>query len=156
MGLNYKICYKQGIENKAVDALFRVPPGPHQEVLAVSTLQAIWLKELVDEYASNANTAKLLTDLAVQSPSGHFSLQDGVIKYKGRVWVGHNSAIQLKIVQSLHSSPVGGYSSFPATYRRIKELFAWPRMKNMIKKFVSQCTICQQAKPERVKYPGLL
>jgi hypothetical protein len=60
MGLNDKICYKQGIENKVVDALSRVPPGPHQEVLVVSSLQAVWLKELVDTY-----TAKLLTRLAV-------------------------------------------------------------------------------------------
>jgi hypothetical protein len=29
-------------------------------------------------------------------------------------------------------------------------------MKKMIKQFVAQCTICQQAKPERVKYPGFL
>lgn len=128
MGLNYKICYKQGIENKVVDALSRVPPGPHQEVLAVSSLQAVWLKELVDTY-----TAKLLTRLAVQSPSGYFSLHDGVIKYKGRVWVGHSTSIQLQILQSLHSSPLGGHSGFPATYKRVKELFAWPGMKNMIK-----------------------
>jgi hypothetical protein len=29
-------------------------------------------------------------------------------------------------------------------------------MKQMIKDFVAQCTVCQQAKYERVKYPSLL
>jgi hypothetical protein len=29
-------------------------------------------------------------------------------------------------------------------------------MKNQIKEFVQSCMTCQQAKPERVKYPGLL
>lgn len=156
LGLNFKICYKQGVENRAADALSRVPPGPHQEVLAISTLQAIWLQELVDAYPSNPQTAKLLTTLAVQTISSHFSLQDGVIKYKGRVWVGHSPSIQLKILQSLHSAPLGGHSGFPVTYKRVKELFAWPGMKSMVKTFVSECTICQQAKTERVKYPSLL
>lgn len=132
--------------DRAADALSRVPPGPHQEILVVSTLQAVWLQELVDAYPSNPHTAKLLTTLAVQKEFGHFSLQDGVIRYKGRVWVGHCLPVQLQILQSLHSGPLGGHSGFPATYRRIKELFAWPRMKGMIKKFVSQCIICQQAK----------
>lgn len=110
---------------------------------------------MVDSYTSNVHTTKLLADLAVHSPS-HFSLDEGVIKYKRRVWVGHSPSIQPQILQSLHSSPLGGHSGFPVTYKRIKELFAWPEMKSMIKSFVAQCTICQQAKPERVKYPGLL
>ena len=29
-------------------------------------------------------------------------------------------------------------------------------MKNEIKEFVAACGVCQQAKPERVKYPSLL
>lgn len=110
----------------------------------------------MDTYTPDAHTKKLLTKLAMQKTSGHFTLQEGVIKYKGRVWVGHNSSIQLQILQSLHSGPLGGHSRFPVTYWRIKELFAWPGMKGMIKQFVAQCTICQRAKPERVKYPGLL
>jgi hypothetical protein len=68
-------------------------------------------------------------------------LEEGVIKYKGKVWVGHDASMQLKILQSLHSSPVGGHSGFSVTYKRIKELFAWPDMKKMIKQFVAQCTI---------------
>lgn len=42
------------------------------------------------------------------------------------------------------------------TYRRIKALFAWPGMKKQIKLKVKECSICQQAKPDRSKYPGLL
>lgn len=139
LGLNYKICYKQGVENKVADALSRVPLGPHREVLAFSTLQVVWLKELVDTYSSNghSHTAKLLSNLAIQSPSGHFSLQEGIIKYRGRIWVGHNTSIQLQILQSLHSGLLGGHSGFPATYKRIKELFAWPGMKGMVKLFVT-------------------
>jgi transposase InsO family protein len=51
---------------------------------------------------------------------------------------------------------LGGHSGVPVTYKRIKQLFSWPGMKKMIKDWVLSCSVCQQAKPERVKYPGLL
>ena len=59
-------------------------------------------------------------------------------------------------MSTLHDSAVGGHSGFPVTYRRIKSNFAWPGMKHQIREFVQGCQIYQQAKPERVKYPGLL
>ena len=102
-------------------------------------------------------TAKLLSTLAVQNPHGLFTLQHGIIIYKGRIWVSGNRSMKFKILESLHSSPLGGHSGFPVTYRRIKNLFTWPGQKGrIIKQFVAQCSICQQAKSERVKYPCLL
>jgi len=35
-------------------------------------------------------------------------------------------------------------------------MFAWPQMKQSVHDFVTRCQVCQQAKPEHVKYPGLL
>lgn len=66
----------------------------------------------------------------------------------------HNK--QLKIVHAVHGSPVGGHSGFHVTYHRIKKLFKWAGMKKMVKAFIEECKVCQQAKAERVKYPGLL
>jgi hypothetical protein len=51
---------------------------------------------------------------------------------------------------------MGGHSSTPVAIRRIKQYFVWPGLKKPIHAFVSSCQVCQQAKPERVKYPGLL
>jgi hypothetical protein len=51
---------------------------------------------------------------------------------------------------------VGGHSGFPVTYQRIRRLFAWPKMKDSIRAHVQTCTVCEQLKPERVNYPGLL
>lgn len=42
------------------------------------------------------------------------------------------------------------------TFRRIKSLFAWPKMKQMIKDSLKNCAVCLQAKPDRSRYPGLL
>jgi hypothetical protein len=38
----------------------------------------------------------------------------------------------------------------------VKQLFAWPALKKSVQQYVQSCEICQQAKTEHVKYPGLL
>lgn len=44
---------------------------------------------------------------------------------RGRIWIGANPALQLRIMQALHSSPLGGHSRFLVTYSRMRKLFAW-------------------------------
>lgn len=38
----------------------------------------------------------------------------------------------------------------------MKQLFYWTKTKDTVQTFVQQCDICQKAKPEHVKLPGLL
>jgi hypothetical protein len=38
----------------------------------------------------------------------------------------------------------------------VKQLFAWPKMKQFIREYVRGCPTCQQAKPEHVETSGLL
>lgn len=51
---------------------------------------------------------------------------------------------------------MGGHSGIHATYSRIKKIFACLGLKKMVYQYVRSCSTCQQAKPEHVKYPGLL
>jgi transposase InsO family protein len=99
-----------------------------------------------------------LSQLAVasQTTNSDFTLKDGVIRYKGRIWLGTNVQLQNKVISALHDSALGGHSGAPVSYRRIKQLFYWKGMKQAIHRFVQTCSICQQAKPDRLKSPGLL
>ena len=38
----------------------------------------------------------------------------------------------------------------------MKRLFAWPKLKSSVQQYVSTCSVCQQAKSEHTKLPGLL
>ena len=123
----------------------------------MSVCRPTWITEVMNGYFQDEHAQKLLTELAVDpSQNHHYSLQDGLIRYKGRLWIGHNTKVQNSILTALHSSGLGGHSGITATYNRIKSLFAWPNMKNQIEAFVQQCTVCQQAKVEHVKLPVLL
>ena len=57
---------------------------------------------------------------------------------------------------SLHTSGIGAYSGFQATYQHIKGLFAWLAMIQDTQAHVQNCTVCKQGKSEHIKKPGLL
>lgn len=156
LGLQYKIQYKQGVDNKVADALSHMPPA-NSELLAVSVVTPSWLHEMVDSYQGDSKAQDLLRSLATQkSVPAKFSLQQGIIRYKNKVWVGDSKELQLKIITAFHDSPLGGHSGIPVTIRRIKQLFYWKGLKASVVAFVNSCQVCQQSKPDRSKYPGLL
>jgi hypothetical protein len=76
LGLQYKICYKQGHTNRVADALSRLP-GDH--LYSITTVQPTWLLTVADSYSSHSDTAPLLKMLAAQTPSAQYRLQNGLI-----------------------------------------------------------------------------
>jgi transposase InsO family protein len=126
-------------------------------LFSISSGTPQWLTQVVEGYSSDAHAQQLLSELSVTGHSqGNFTLSQGILRYRGRVWLGANETLQLQVIRALHDSPMGAHSGFPVTYRRIKQLFAWARMKTQIKSYVMNCAVCQQAKPDRNRYPGLL
>ena len=99
MGLQFKIVYKKGKDNLAADALSRVA---HLHTLqAVSMVRPDWLQEVLHSYTTDSRAQKLLTQLAIQSPDmAGYSLDNGIIRYKNKLWIAQNSALQTKIISS--------------------------------------------------------
>ena len=155
MGLQFRIVYKKGKDNLAADALSRVA---HLHTLqAVSMVKPDWLQEVLHSYTTDPRAQKLLTQLAIQSPDmAGYSLDNGVIRYKNKLWIAQNSALQTKIIAAFHSSAIGGHSGTKATYQRLKTHFAWKGMKMAVEDFVRQCSVCQQTKHSNHPPPGLL
>jgi transposase InsO family protein len=156
LGLQYKLVYKKGVDNSVADALSRRAHAP-AHLCALSTVTPKWLSEVVHSNNSDPKAQELITQLTIDPKAiPGFTFHNGILRYKNKVWVGPSVELQSKIVQALHSSPLGGHSGIPVTVRRIKQYFVWPGLKKLVHQLVSACTVCQQAKPERVKYPGLL
>jgi hypothetical protein len=99
----------------------------------------------------------MIAKLAIDSTAvPNFSLNNGILRYNGRIWIGKTSNLQTKLLHACHSSALGGHSGVPVTYARMKQLFAWQGMKSAVQQFVKACRVCQQAKPDRSKLPGKL
>jgi transposase InsO family protein len=156
LGLQYTIRYRQGPENRVADALSRFPePGVMCDSISVAT--PAWTQAIAASYQDDPYAQDLITKLAIDPAAvPHFSFRDGLLRYKGRLWVGPDPALHQQLLAALHSSPVGGHSGIPVTLRRAKQLFAWRGLTTAVRDFVSSCTICQQAKPDRSRLPGLL
>ncbi|WVZ88887.1 hypothetical protein U9M48_035354 [Paspalum notatum var. saurae] len=85
-----------------------------------------------------------------------FELCNGLLKSQKRIWIGNNPSLQQQLITACHSSAVGDHSGVPVMHRCMKQMFAWHGMKNDVHEFVQTCVICQKAKPDRAKLPGLL
>ncbi|XP_066311533.1 uncharacterized protein [Miscanthus floridulus] len=117
LGLRYKVQYRRGRENGTADALSR--RGPPTELWALSSLTHDWLQELVQWYASDQEAHLLLSQLAIDPDARPpFSLHQGIIKYKSRIWLGCNTDVQKRVISALHDSPIGGHSGVPATFQK--------------------------------------
>lgn len=143
------------MDNKAADALSRVASEIQLTAISVST--PVWIQEVLKSYEMDPHAQDLLKELAVQSPNAQgFSLNNGLIYRQQQLVVGQNVGLHTKLIAAFHSSAMGGHSGVFATYQRLKKLFYWPGQKTDVELFVKQCQICQQAKHEHCKYPGLL
>lgn len=142
---------------KLMDLDFTIQYKKGSTVCAISECVPAWLQKLQEFYKEDSQAQQLLTELSLSpASSGPYTLTNGIIRFKGRVWIGSNQIAQQHIMQALHSSAVGGHSGITATYSRIKQLFYWPQMKSIIQNYVQSCEICQQAKSEHIRTPGLL
>jgi hypothetical protein len=110
LGLNNKVVYKKGLENKAADALSRRPVDA-VHCNAVSTLQPHWIEQVANSYLSDQFAQDILTKLAVDGPScPPYTLHQGLLRYNARLWIGADSDLKLKLLSALHDSPIGGHS----------------------------------------------
>jgi hypothetical protein len=143
MGLQYKIVYKKGSDNRVANALSR---RPHADLasFAISQAQPAWLLTIWDVYQQNATARELLQRLAIcTEPDQAFTLRGGVIRKKNRIWLPANTQLQEQIIAAFHASPLGRHSGIPVTLRRLKQLFSWQGMARIVHDFVHQCQICQ-------------
>lgn len=112
LGLQYKIIYKKGSDNRVADALSR-RPLQDLSLCVVSVATLLWMNDIVAGYTKDAKAQQLLATLAVlPNAVNNFQLQQGILKYKGRIWLGTNAALQNRIIWTFHDSPVGGHSGF--------------------------------------------
>ncbi|WVZ83700.1 LOW QUALITY PROTEIN: hypothetical protein U9M48_030821 [Paspalum notatum var. saurae] len=148
LGYNYTIEYKKGKENKAADALSRTPL--HQSVLPITVITPTWIQEVQNSYITDERCQQLLTKLTV-APSSfpNYTLRNGLIRYKVKLFIGTAKDLKIQILSTLHASA-------PGRAFRIKLLVYWPGMKQDIAAFVKQCPVCQKNKSENTPYPGLL
>ena len=168
LGYLFVVEYKQGCENKVADALSRrsdsastdqttVSPVTPSSLCLISFPCPSWIYELKASYQSDSIVQSLLQQLQDGSDMPKFfSLHNGLILYKGRVYMSPSCGLKLKVLQQVHDSPLGGHSGFLKSYHRLKQDFYWVGMRANLKNHITKCGMCQQMKHETCHPVGLL
>lgn len=111
VGFDYEIIYKQGVDNKVVDALSRVEHLQDQEaeLEALSVVLSEWVQELKDRVAQDTELQKLIAELNT-APTNHpkYQIQHGLLYYKSKLVVGNCPALRRKFITNHHNSAMGG------------------------------------------------
>jgi hypothetical protein len=73
MGLQFKVVYKQGKDNKVADALSRV--GAVMALTTVSEVQRLWIQEFTNSYVTDPDAQSLMAQLCVHNHTFIFYLR---------------------------------------------------------------------------------
>ena len=62
--------------------------------MAVSSSSPQWLSDVASSYSASPLAQEILSQLTVNPAAlPHYSLSNGVIRYKGRMWLGHSEQL---------------------------------------------------------------
>lgn len=104
---DFTLEYKKGKDNIVADALSR-----KYQLNAISLVTPKWTNEVEKSYETDSKCRELLEKLLV-SPNHtdqNDSLQNGLIRHKGRIYIGDDLELKNKLLNALHSSALGGHS----------------------------------------------
>jgi hypothetical protein len=116
---NYIIEYKKGQDNRVADALSR-----KDQLMAITTVTPTWVEDIETSYDSDAVCKQLIAQATAGTTLPvHYTFHSGILRYKGRISVGNDNLLKNKLLETFHSSPLGGHSGVRASYHCIKRIF---------------------------------
>ena len=72
--------------------------------------------------------------------------EDGLILFRGKVYVPKDTALRRDIVKRYHDTPIPGHPGRFETYELVSREFWWPGMSVFVRDYVDGCVTCQLTK----------
>jgi hypothetical protein len=94
----------------------------------------------------------------IQQPANfpHYEIIDGLVFFKGKLFIPAQSSFKQVLLDEFHASPLGGHSGIHRTFGRLQENVFWHEMRKDVTEFVRACVVCQQTKSATHSPYGLL
>jgi hypothetical protein len=83
-------------------------------------------------------------------------LNDGLLTYKGRLYIPNCDDLKRSMMDELHKIPYTGHPGYQKMITTTRKLFYWPGLKKDIVDYLVKCLECQQVKAEHRHPTGLL
>lgn len=120
-GYDYKIVYKKGVENRAVDALSWVQ-GPEFLTLTLSSVSSNMIHQIKDSWAQHKDCSDLIKALKQRHGPSRFSWNGELLRQKGRLVVGQDEVLRRNILSIFYQSLMREHSGSTTTLERITTL----------------------------------
>jgi hypothetical protein len=133
LGYGYDIEYKQGKENVPADALSRIP-SKDLYVMTTSTISTSLMEEIRQSYTNDSAIQHIIKDLQQSTASHpHYTWVNDHLNRKGKVVIGNNDELQIKLIAMFHNSVMGGHSRMTVTTKTVGSLFYWKGQQKQIR-----------------------
>ena len=88
--------------------------------------------------------------------STEWSEAEGVLQFRGKIYVLWNVDLQRQVVSLCHDTEVAGHPGCWKTLELVSRNYWWPQMSRYIGQYVSTCNLCLRTKPIRQALVGEL
>ena len=81
---------------------------------------------------------------------------DGFLRHDNLIYIPDSNDLQLHVLRYKHDHILSGHPGRSKTVGLIRRDYTWPGLCEYVKNYISSCTTCMRAKPQRHKPYGLL
>lgn len=143
IGLNYRIEYKPGVENRVEDALSRRPQMEEINQLSLSAPLSLDKTALESQLKKDEEYSPIITSLE-KGKSTHegFCLQGGLVYKNDRLVIPTKSSCIPALLEQFHTSAVGGHEGALKTFKRLTQEVYWRGMRKDVVIFITKCQVC--------------
>ena len=91
-----------------------------------------------------------------EEPTEPWSWQDGLLLHDDLVYVPHDDALRVELMQTHHDDPMAGHYGVAKTLELLLRNYYFPGIHAYVKKYVSTCDLCSRGKtPRHLKHGEL-
>lgn len=115
MAFDFLIIYKQGKDNRAVDALSRRQEENAESSVPMSSLHPLslivpnWISTVKEEMQVNNQLQNVVQSFKQGKLFEDWNYRDGVLYFKGQIYLDHQSSLVVVIVGEMYSQAHEGF-----------------------------------------------